>query len=83
VPNTRAQLPLLVKSPFARSNCVDHLATDQSSILRFIEDNWNLGRIANGLADGISGKLDGMFDFGDGSPSLKLFLDSLTGRPLD
>src|SRR5262249_29154950 len=39
--------PLLVISPFARQNFVDHTSTDQSSILRFIEDNWQTGRIGN------------------------------------
>jgi phospholipase C len=77
------RLPLLIVSPFARSNYVDHLVTDQSSILRFIEDNWNLGRIGNGSADAIAGQLDGMFDFGDGSSNRKLFLDPRTGRPQD
>ena len=38
------RLPLLVISPWARQNFVDHSITDQSSILRFIEDNWNLER---------------------------------------
>jgi phospholipase C len=32
--------PLLVVSPFARSNAVDHSLTDQSSVVRFIENNW-------------------------------------------
>ena len=34
------RLPLLVISPYARVNFVDHGLTDQTSILRFIEDNW-------------------------------------------
>ena len=34
------RLPLLVISPYAKANFVDHTMTDQSSILRFIEDNW-------------------------------------------
>lgn len=33
--------PLLVISPYAKVNFVDHTITDQSSILRFVEDNWN------------------------------------------
>ena len=74
--------PLLVISPFAKKNYVDHLVTDQSSILRFIEDNWNLGRIGNGSADAIAGTLDGMFDFGrdDHNGNSKLILDPDTGR---
>jgi len=66
------RLPLLVISPFARANYVDHTVTDQSSILRFIEDNWNLGRIdqispktvaQGGSFDQIAGTLNSMFDF--------------------
>ena len=39
------RLPLLVVSPYAKANYVDSTLTDQSSILKFVEDNWNLGRI--------------------------------------
>ncbi len=49
--------PLLVISPFARTNYVDHRVTDQPSVLRFIEDKWSLGRIGNGSADAIAGAL--------------------------
>jgi phospholipase C len=77
------RLPLLIVSPFARSNYVDHRVTDQSSVIRFIEDNWNLGRIGNGSTDAIAGKLDGMFEFGEESGIGKLFLNPLTGQPLD
>ncbi len=38
--------------------------TDQTSILRFIEDNWGLGRIGNQSFDAKAGSLDGMFNFG-------------------
>jgi phospholipase C len=58
------RLPLLVISPYAKSNYVDHALTDQTSILRFIEDNW-LGsqRIGSGSFDAIAGSLNGMFNF--------------------
>jgi phospholipase C len=59
------RMPLLVISPWAKKNYVDHNVTDQSSILSFIEDNWNLGRIGGGSTDAIAGTLNGMFDFGD------------------
>jgi phospholipase C len=72
--------PLLVISPFAKRNYVDHLVTDQSSILRFIEDNWSLGRIGDGSTDEIAGPLDGMFDFDGHAP--KLVLDPSTGQVL-
>jgi phospholipase C len=78
------RLPLLVISPFAKRNYVDHTVTDQTSILRFIEDNWLGGaRIGGGSYDALSGSLDGMFHFG---PSLapfggRLLLNPATGRP--
>ena len=37
------RIPLLVISPYAKQNFVDHGLSDQSSIVRFIEDNWSLG----------------------------------------
>jgi phospholipase C len=59
------RLPLLAISPFAKRNHVDHTLTDQSSVLRFIEDNWLGGeRIQpGGSFDTIAGTLDHMFDF--------------------
>ena len=60
---------------------VDHRVTDQSSITRFIEDNWKLGRIGNGSTDAIAGTLDGLFNFSDEEPGNgSLFLDPLTGQ---
>jgi phospholipase C len=76
------RLPLLVISLYARKNYVDHLTTDQSSILRFIEDNWSLGRIGNGSTDAIAGTLDGLFDFSGNTQAPQLFLDPVTGQIL-
>jgi phospholipase C len=76
------RLPLLVISPFARRNYVDHQVTDQSSILKFIEDNWNLGRLGNGSADDIAGSLDGLFDFLNHHHDDRVILDPLTGQVL-
>jgi phospholipase C len=59
---------------------VDHSVTDQSSILRFIEDNWSLGRIGNSSTDELAGSLFPMFDFSKrqtGPP--RLILDPSTG----
>jgi hypothetical protein len=50
------RLPLLVISPWAKHNYVDHTLTDQSSILKFVEDNWRLPRIP-GSFDAIAGSL--------------------------
>ena len=76
------RLPLLVISPWARENFVDHTLTDQSSILRFIEDNWRLGRIGDGSADEAAGSLLDMFEFGK-RRNVQLMLDPETGRRVD
>ena len=56
--------PLLVVSPWAKENFVDHTLTDLTSVLRFIEDNWLDGqRIGQGSFDALAGPIDGMFDF--------------------
>ncbi|WP_284286349.1 phospholipase C [Alicyclobacillus fastidiosus] len=74
------RLPLLVISPYARQNFVDNTMTDQSSILKFIEDNWNLGTIGNESSDAFAGTLDNMFDFSHPTDG-KLFLNPSTGEP--
>jgi phospholipase C len=57
------RLPLLVISPYARRNFVDHTETTQASVLRFVEDNWRVGRLGGGSFDAAAGSLAGMFDF--------------------
>ena len=59
------RIPLMVVSPFAKKNYIDHTLTDQSSVLRFVEDNWLAGeRIqAGGSFDTIAGPIDNMFQF--------------------
>jgi phospholipase C len=59
------RLPLLVISPFAKPNFIDHTLTDQTSVLRFIEDNWLDGeRIQpGGSFDSIAGTIENMFQF--------------------
>jgi phospholipase C len=74
--------PLLVISPFAKTNSVDHSITDQSSILRFVEDNWSTGRIGNQSFDALAGSLANMFDFNNGPRAHKLILDPTTGEPM-
>ncbi len=56
------RMPLLVVSPYAKHNYVDHTLTDQSSILKFIEDNWLGGeRIQTGGSfDTIAGTIENM-----------------------
>ena len=77
------RLPFLVISPYAKQNYVDHGVTDQSSTLRFIEDNWNLGRIGDHSTDAIAGSLLPFFDFDDKHARAdNLFLDPSTGTPV-
>ncbi|MFC5911516.1 phospholipase C [Streptacidiphilus monticola] len=56
--------PLLVISPYAKVNHVDHTFTTQTSILKFIEDNWRTGRIGDSSFDATAGSLRNAFDFG-------------------
>src|SRR5581483_3615814 len=72
--------PLLVISHWAKSNFVDDTVTDQTSVLRFIEDNWQLGRIGNFSLDVKAGPLDNLFDFKHPGKTDKLFLDPVTGE---
>jgi phospholipase C len=73
------RLPLLVISPYAKTNYVDHTLTDQTSILKFVEDNWKLGRIGDSSFDAQAGSLLNMFDFHKHEGNRKLFLDPITG----
>ena len=73
------RLPLLVVSPYAKSNHVDHSVTDQTSILKFIEDNWQTGRIGDHSFDQRAGSLAGMFNFRQDPSRSKLILDPKTG----
>ena len=76
--------PLLVISPYAKQNYVDHALTDQASILRFIEDNWQLGRIGDQSFDARAGSIGNMFDFDPNDKAApKLFLDPTTGSVLN
>jgi phospholipase C len=76
--------PLLVISPFAKRNFVDHTVTDQSSVLRFIEDNWETGRIGNFSFDTKAGSLLNLFSLGGAEGEAKrLFLDPVTGLQAD
>jgi phospholipase C len=73
------RLPMLVISPFAKRNFVDHSLTDQTSVLRFIEDNWLSGeRVGGGSFDAVAGSIEGMFDFAHPDAEVYL-LDESTG----
>lgn len=57
------RLAFLIISPFAKVNYVDHSMIDQTSTLRFIENNWHLGRIEDQSFDAVAGTLRNMFNF--------------------
>jgi phospholipase C len=75
------RLPFLVISPFAKSNNVDDTTTDTTSVLRFIEDNWGLGRIGDQSLDAIAGPILNHFDFSFPHNG-RLVLDPATGEPV-
>jgi len=75
----RPASPFLVVSPWSKVNFVDHSVTDQTSILRFIEDNWELGRIGDQSFDERAGSILNLFDFQIPAAG-KLFLDPRTGE---
>ena len=84
------RLPFIVISPWAKSNFVDHAVTDQTSSLRFVEENWDLGFIDGTTLpqgqplgsfsfDQLAGSILDMFDFDDQPNLSPLVLDPLTG----
>ncbi len=88
------RLPLVVISPYARHNYVDHNLSSQSSILNLIEYNWRLPSIdgstdslltSSDQAERIPFDLAGLFRFrGERFDERggKLFLDPSTGQPV-
>jgi phospholipase C len=73
--------PLLVISPYAKTNYVDHSVTDQTSILSFIETNWSTGTIGDSSFDTLAGSLNSMFDFSK-RHSDRIILDPTSGAVL-
>ena len=76
------RLPLLVISPWAKANYVDHTVTDQTSMMRLIEDVFLGGkRLGQGSFDAQAGPLNNMFDFSKSKPqnARKVLLDAETG----
>jgi phospholipase C len=77
------RIPVIAVSSFAKVNYVDHTLIDQSSVLRFIEDNWLFGERVQpgGSFDTIAGPLNNMFDFDrhEEGEARNLLLDPATG----
>ena len=81
------RLPLIAISPFAKQNFVDHTLTDQSSIMKFIDDNWGLdtSQVPDSMSL-IAGPLTNLLDFSPEAGHAKdhvLILDPTTGQPVD
>jgi phospholipase C len=80
------RIPILVISPYAKSNYIDSTFADQTSIVSFIEYNWNLNSVAPNLLgpqsfDTISGSIMNMFDFSHPQPNDgRVFLNPSTGE---
>ncbi len=76
------RIPLLVISPWAKENYVSGALSDQTSVLRLIEDNWLGGqRISELSFDRTAGSLLDLFDFS--APRLRrLILDPESGLPV-
>ncbi|MGC1379406.1 MAG: alkaline phosphatase family protein, partial [Candidatus Baltobacteraceae bacterium] len=52
---------MIVVSPYVPSNTISHTTYEFGSILRFVEDNWNLGRL--GTTDQTTKSIANVFDF--------------------
>jgi len=75
--------PLIVISPWALENAVDHTITDQTSVIRFIEDNWLQGqRIGGGSFDAIANSITQMFNFSQIRTDGTLILNPSTGEQI-
>src|SRR5262249_58542773 len=79
------RLPLLVISPWAIPNYIDHTLTNQASVINFIESNWRLGTIdppgtpnGQGSFDRTAGTLMNLFNF-EARPSLDTVLLNCNG----
>jgi phospholipase C len=58
------RLPMLLISPWSKKNYVEHTVLDQTSVTRFIEDNWLDGqRVGPGSFDNIANSIENMFNF--------------------
>jgi phospholipase C len=84
------RLPMLVISPWAKKNFVDHNLSDQTSIINFVEYNWKLSGIPGSFdqilnqvdqKEGVPFDLDGMFNFGSPPNATPYVLNPATGNP--
>lgn len=76
------RIPLLVISPYAKSNYVDSTLASQTAIVSFIEYNWNLGNLGPESYDHLAGSIMNMFNFNQPrfGASGQLFLNPSIGE---
>lgn len=55
------RVPMLIVSPYAKQGVVSNTQYEFGSIVKFVEDNWNLGRL--GTTDVRANSIDDAFDF--------------------
>jgi phospholipase C len=75
------RIPLLLISPYAKPNYVDHTPLDLSSTIHFIEDNWLNGeRIGNGSFDSVNNSIASMLAVPVNSCFRYVLLNDQTGE---
>lgn len=72
-----ARVPLLVISPYAKKQFVDHTQYDTTSMLKFIETRWNLQPL--GTRDAATNDLSNAFDFSQ-TPSTPVAPNPVVGQ---
>jgi phospholipase C len=76
------RLPMVVISPYTRTNYVSNNETDTASVVKFIENNWLYGQRIPDSFDATSGSLDargGLLDFNTRPNFTPLILNPTTG----
>jgi len=72
------RVPALLVSPYARTGFIDHTLLDHTSILKFIEENWNIPALA--VRDAKAKNLTSAFDFSS-SPRPPVLVPSTRQAP--
>ena len=73
------RVPALLVSPYARRHFIDHTTLDFTSILAFIEENWNLRPLTR--LDATSQGIGGAFDFNQSPRPAAIIPLSRSGSP--
>jgi phospholipase C len=72
-----------VISPWARQNYIDHTFTDQSSVIKFIEENWGVGGLGGGAFESLSGLQSNGSQAAPGSSNLGDLMSMFDFNPSD